>query len=40
LSKERLAQRVFAMPRYFFHAHHFKLQLDHDGEELPDKHAT
>jgi hypothetical protein len=28
------------MPRYFFHVHHQKLQLDHDGEELPDKHAA
>ena len=30
----------FPMPRYFFHVHHHKLQLDHDGEELPDKHAA
>ena len=28
------------MPRYFFHVHHETLQIDHDGEELPDRHAA
>ena len=28
------------MPRYFFNIHHDTLQLDDEGEELLDKHAT
>ncbi|HXP66005.1 MAG TPA: hypothetical protein VN815_11060 [Steroidobacteraceae bacterium] len=28
------------MPRYFFHVHHDRAQLDTEGEELPDKHAA
>lgn len=30
----------FQMPRYFFHIRRRKLQLDHDGEEFPDKQAA
>ena len=28
------------MPRYFFHIYHERVELDYDGEELPDKHAA
>jgi uncharacterized protein DUF6894 len=28
------------MPRYFFHITHQHKQIDHEGEELPDKHAA
>ncbi len=28
------------MPRYFFHVYHERSDLDHEGEELPDKHAA
>lgn len=28
------------MPRYFFHIYHERPELDHEGEELPDKHAA
>ena len=28
------------MPRYFFNVHHDTIQIDHVGEELPDKHAA
>jgi hypothetical protein len=28
------------MPRYFFHVYHDRTELDHEGEELPDKHAA
>jgi hypothetical protein len=28
------------MPRYFFHIHHERTERDHEGEELPDKHAA
>ena len=28
------------MPRYFFHIYHDRLERDHEGEELPDKHAA
>ena len=28
------------MPRYFFHIHHDRVELDHEGEELADKHAA
>ncbi|UFW50549.1 MULTISPECIES: DUF6894 family protein [Bradyrhizobium] len=28
------------MPRYFFHVRHEQKHIDHEGEELPDKHAA
>ena len=28
------------MPRYFFHVYHDRVELDEEGEELPDKHAA
>lgn len=28
------------MPRYFFHVYHEQPKIDHEGEELPDKHAA
>jgi hypothetical protein len=28
------------MPRYYFHVHHDRTELDDEGEELPDKHAA
>lgn len=28
------------MPRYFFHVHHERHELDDIGEELPDKNAA
>jgi hypothetical protein len=28
------------MPRYFFHIYHDCVELDYEGEELPDKHAA
>jgi hypothetical protein len=28
------------MPRYYFHVYHDRPELDHEGEELPDKHAA
>ncbi len=28
------------MPRYFFHITHERFEIDHEGEELPDKHAA
>jgi len=28
------------MPRYFFHITHQRAEIDHEGEELPDKHAA
>jgi hypothetical protein len=28
------------MPRYFFHIYHDRPHVDHQGEELPDKHAA
>jgi hypothetical protein len=28
------------MPRYFFHIYHNGAELDHEGEELPDRHAA
>ena len=28
------------MPRYFFHVYHDRVELDDEGEELPDKHAA
>jgi hypothetical protein len=28
------------MPRYFFHIYHHRDELDHEGEELADKHAA
>jgi hypothetical protein len=28
------------MPRYFFNIYHDRAELDHEGEELPDKHAA
>jgi hypothetical protein len=28
------------MPRYYFHIHHDRLQIDREGQELPDKHAA
>ena len=28
------------MPRYFFHVHHDRADLDNEGEELPDRHAA
>jgi hypothetical protein len=28
------------MPRYFFHVFHERPEIDHEGEELPDKHAA
>ncbi len=28
------------MPRYFFNIHQDTVQLDDEGEELPDKHAA
>jgi hypothetical protein len=31
---------VLNMPRYFFNIHHDTVHLDHEGEELPDKHAA
>jgi hypothetical protein len=34
-------ERLFsAMPRYFFHVHHHRTELDHEGEELRDHHAA
>ena len=29
-----------SMPKYYFHVYHNKIQIDHVGEELPDKHAA
>jgi hypothetical protein len=29
-----------SMPRYFFHVYHERDELEHEGEELPDKHAA
>ena len=31
---------LFPMPRYFFHTYHDRPHVDHQGEELPDKHAA
>ena len=31
---------LFLMPRYFFHTYHDRPHVDHEGEELPDKHAA
>ncbi|QPF83905.1 hypothetical protein IC762_30290 [Bradyrhizobium genosp. L] len=28
------------MPRYYFHIRHDEYKPDHDGEELPDRHAA
>jgi hypothetical protein len=28
------------MPRYFFNVYHDRPVLDHEGEELPDRHAA
>jgi hypothetical protein len=28
------------MQRYFFHVHHDRPEIDHEGKELPDKHAA
>ena len=28
------------MPRYFFHVHHERAELDQVGEEFPDQHAA
>jgi len=28
------------MPKYFFHIKHQRSEIDHVGEELPDKHAA
>jgi hypothetical protein len=28
------------MPRYFFNVYHERSQIDHDGEELPDRLAA
>jgi hypothetical protein len=28
------------MPRYFFHVHHDRTELDYEAEELPDNHAA
>jgi hypothetical protein len=28
------------MPRYFFDIHHDVIQIDREGEELPDQHAA
>jgi hypothetical protein len=28
------------MPRYFFDVHHDRVQIDEQGEELPDQHAA
>jgi hypothetical protein len=28
------------MPRYYFHIYHERHEIDHDGEELPDKYAA
>lgn len=28
------------MPRYFFDVHHDTIQIDREGEDLPDKHAA
>ena len=28
------------MPRYFFHIKHVRGEIDHQDEELPDKHAV
>jgi hypothetical protein len=28
------------MPRYLFHVYHHRTELDHEGEELADKHAA
>ena len=32
--------RLFPMPRYYFHVYHDRPELDHEGEDLPDKHAA
>jgi hypothetical protein len=31
---------LLEMPRYFFHVYHERAEPDHEGEELPDKHAA
>jgi len=28
------------MPRYFFHITHERIEIDREGEELPDEHAA
>ncbi|MBB4366779.1 hypothetical protein GGD65_007853 [Bradyrhizobium sp. CIR18] len=28
------------MPKYFFHVTHERIEIDSEGEELPDKHAA
>jgi hypothetical protein len=33
-------RHCFGMPRYYFDVHHETAQPDHEGEELPDKHAA
>ena len=30
----------YFMPRYFFHVYQERSEVDHEGEELPDKHAA
>ncbi|MGM4961595.1 DUF6894 family protein (plasmid) [Bradyrhizobium barranii] len=34
------ALHFLLMPRYFFHIKHVRDEIDHEGEELPDKHAA
>ena len=28
------------MPKYFFHVYYERAEVDHEGEDLPDKHAA
>ena len=28
------------MPKYFFHVYHDRPEIDHEGEDLPDKHTA
>ncbi|MET4023958.1 hypothetical protein ABIB94_009218 [Bradyrhizobium sp. JR7.2] len=36
----KVSQHFLVMPRYFFHIKHVRGEIDHQDEELPDKHAV